>query len=35
MITFHVACYGAGTPRLNDFPNAKVVLPKEGMSRQH
>jgi hypothetical protein len=29
MVTFHVACYGAGTPRHNDFPNAKVVLPKE------
>jgi hypothetical protein len=29
MITFHVACYGAGTPRLNDFPNAKVVIPTE------
>jgi len=29
MITFHCACYGAGTPRLNDFPAAKVVNPDE------
>lgn len=33
LITFHFACYGAGTPRLNDYPHLAPLSPSTIASR--